>query len=331
MTDSATRRRVWVNGVLFALTVVSTFVVGLGLSLSYLYPNSTLDQSPAAEPGLQAFLEPRVLFLALLYSGVLMIILVGHELGHYLTCRRYGLEATLPYFIPAPNIIGTFGAFIKIKSPISRKQELFDVGAAGPLAGFVLALPALLVGLACSKVVPFPSGEGSLSLGEPMLLKLAAGLFFGHIPAGADIVLHPVGFAGWVGLLVTALNLFPVGQLDGGHVAYALVGRKRKFVSSTALGAFLVLGVFFFVGWFVWGIAGLLFVLVRRTGRPRPLHRLAIRLKHPPVQDEDVPLGRGRTILAAIVIAIFILSFIPDPIKGYSLLALLSRAGAGVK
>jgi membrane-associated protease RseP (regulator of RpoE activity) len=322
MTESTTGRRVWVNGVLFVLTSLSTFIVGLGLALSYVYPDSPGTHPPVGSP-VRAFLEPRVLVLGILYAAVLMVILAGHEIGHYLTCRRYGLVATLPYFIPAPNLFGTFGAFIKIKSPITRKQELFDVGAAGPLAGFILALPALVVGLAFSKVMPVTQGEGTMILGEPLLLKLTSLLFFKHIPAGADIVLHPVGFAGWVGLLVTSINLFPVGQLDGGHIAYAMVGRMRKRVSSAALLAFTVLGVFCFVGWFIWGIAGLLFVLVIRLKRPRRLYYILSRLAHPPLPDEDVRLTRGRLIVGGLIILIFILSFIPAPVKGFSLLALL--------
>jgi len=330
MTDFTAGRRVWVNGVLFVLTSISTFIVGLGLALSYIYPDS-LGVNPPAGSSVRAFLEPRVIVLGLLYAAALMVILSGHEIGHYLTCRRYGLAATLPYFIPAPNLAGTLGAFIKIKSPITRKQELFDVGAAGPLAGFILALPALVVGLAFSKVVPVTQGEGTMILGEPLLLKLVSLLFVKHLPAGADIVLHPVGFAGWLGLLVTSINLFPVGQLDGGHVAYAMVGRMRKRVSSAALLAFIVLGVFCFFGWFIWGIAGLLFVLIIRLKRPARLYHFLGRLVHPPLPDEDVRLSHGRLMVGALVILIFILSFIPAPVKGLSLLALLKHAGAGVK
>jgi membrane-associated protease RseP (regulator of RpoE activity) len=328
-----TSRKPWLNGVLFVLTFASTFFVGLGLSLPYIFADTFRGGPGVIEVDwdFQAFLDPRVLALGLLYAGVLMVILTGHELGHYLTCRRYGLAATLPYFLPAPNLFGTLGAFIKIKSPINWKRQLFDVGAAGPLTGFILSLPALAIGLAFSKVVPGALSGGTLELGEPLLLKLGSALHFGRIPAGSDIFLHPVAFAGWVGLLVTSINLLPVGQLDGGHVAYALVGRQRKLVSSLTLGALILLGVFFFVGWLIWGGLGLLFVLVVRLKRPGFLYRLASRLRHPQILDEDVPLDRGRMIVGALVILIFILSFIPDPIKGMSLLGLLKQAGLGVK
>jgi membrane-associated protease RseP (regulator of RpoE activity) len=268
-----------------------------------------------------------------------MTILTAHELGHYLTCRRYGLAATLPFFIPAPNLpyfvptpnlayfvrspslFGTFGAFIKIK-PINWKRQLFDVGAAGPIAGFILSVPALAIGLSFSKIVPGGLSKGTLTLGEPLLLKIGSALILGPLPDGSDIFLHPAAFAGWVGLLVTSLNLLPIGQLDGGHVAYALLGKKRKLASSIALAALVVLGLFFFSGWLIWGIIGLAFALVVRLKRPVGLYRLAIRLVHPPIQDETAPLGRGRAILGLILILIFILSFIPDPVKGMSLLGL---------
>ncbi len=323
-------RKVWLNGVLFVLTVASTFVVGLGLSQAYVHPDSPV-LSPDSGFGLASFLEPQILLLAGLYAAVLMAILTAHELGHYLTCRRYGLAATLPYFLPFPNLFGTLGAFIKIKSPISLKRQLFDVGAAGPLAGFCLALPALAAGLAFSKVSTAAAGEGTLALGEPLLLKLASAVFFRGLPAGADIVLHPVAFAGWVGLLVTSINLFPLGQLDGGHVAYAMFGRAKRYLASVSLAAFLLLGVFSFAGWLIWGGLGLLFAGIVRLKRPRRLYWAALRLKHPQVYDEDVPLDRKRMVVGLVVILIFVLSFIPDPVKGYSLLGLLKQAATGVK
>ena len=335
------RHEVRLNAALFGLTVLSTFGVGLELGFGYLHPASP-NAPPVPQPP-AAYFEPRVLVLGVLYAAVLMTILTAHELGHYLTCRRYGLAATLPFFFPAPNLpffiptpggvpslslFGTFGAFIRIKSPIAWKRQLFDIGAAGPLAGAALAFPALLVGLGFSRVVAIQE-PGAVSLGEPLLLKLGSLLFFGRHAGG--VVLHPVAFAGWVGLLVTALNLFPLGQLDGGHIAYALVGRRRKLVSRLALSAFLVLGVFFSIAWLVWGTLGLLYGVILRVKRPAGLYRLAVRWQHPPVFDEDSPLDRRRVVLAIILAVVFVLSFIPDPIQGTSLVALLKRAPAGVK
>lgn len=309
MDDLRPRPRIWLNAFLFGLTFLSTFFVGVVWSMSYLHAESLAARGDL-ELGPWAFAEPPVLLLSLLYAVVLMVILVGHELGHYLTCRRYGLSATLPYFIPFPTLIGTLGAFIKIKSPIRFKRHLFDIGANGPLAGFLLAVPALAVGLAFSKVVPALPREGAIVFGEPLVFKLLGNLFFGDAPAGTDLVLHPVAFAGWVGILVTSFNLLPLGQLDGGHIAYALIGRRTRLLSRGLIAAFVLMGVFFWVGWFIW--AGVMFVLG---------------LKHPRLVDEDEPLTRGRMILSLVVLLIFVLSFIPDPVKGFDLRTVLNSFG----
>jgi membrane-associated protease RseP (regulator of RpoE activity) len=202
------------------------------------------------------------------------------------------------------------GAFIKIRSPITRKQQLFDVGVAGPLAGFVLALPALVYGLSLSKAVPHIPEEGSIFFGEPLLFKLLSDSMFRGAPENFDLILHPVAFAGWVGALVTALNLFPIGQLDGGHVVYALFGKRSKKFARPVLVIFIVMGVFFWIGWFVWAI------LIRFIG-----------LKHPHIWDEEVPISLGRRWIAVLVVLIFIFSFIPDPIKGGSLLDMVRGTG----
>ena len=299
------KSRPWLNGLLAALTAVSTFFVGLGWAGSYVYAE-LLSRNPGMVLGKSELWAPRVLGLALLYAAALMIILVGHELGHYLTCRRYGIEATLPFFIPAPTLIGTMGAFIRIKAPVTRKRQLFDIGIAGPLTGFVLALPALAVGLALSKTVPALPSESTIVFGDPLLLKLLARFLTGPIPPGYDLILHPVAFAGWVGMLVTALNLFPVGQLDGGHISYAVFGPKSKTLGRVFLAAFVVMGVVFWVGWLLW--AGIILILGAR---------------HPRTWDEDSPLGSARTALAALIAVIFILTFIPDPVRGDNLLDII--------
>jgi len=296
------KSRPWLNGLLFALTVASTFVVGLGWAASYAYAE-LLSRTPDYVLGKAELRAPRVVGLALFYAAALMVILAGHELGHYLTCRRYGIEATLPFFIPAPTLIGTMGAFIRIKSPVTRKRQLFDIGIAGPLTGFILALPALAVGLALSKTVPALPRESTIVFGDPLLLKLLARWIVGPIPPGYDLILHPVAFAGWVGALVTALNLFPIGQLDGGHISYAVFGPKSRKLGYLFLGAFVAMGVVFWVGWLLW--AGLILILGAR---------------HPRTWDEESPLGSTRTVLATLAALIFILTFIPDPVRGYNLL-----------
>jgi membrane-associated protease RseP (regulator of RpoE activity) len=315
MNDAPHREKTWPNGLLFVLTVLSTCFVGLGWSASYLFFES--GANPVAEAG-RALGDPRVFPLSALYAAVLMTILVGHELGHYLTCRRYDVAATLPYFIPAPTLIGTLGAFIRIKSPIYYKRQLFDIGANGPLIGFFLALPALVAGLAFSRVTAYvPTGD-IITFGEPLLFKLLSALFFGQTPEGSALVLHPVGFAGWVGIMVTSFNLIPFGQLDGGHISYALLGRKARLVSQGVVAIFVFMGVFFWAGWFLWAAVMLFFEFKSK-----------FRLRHPPVLDEDAPLGPKRRFLSVLVILIFILSFIPDPVKGYDLLSLFKGLAGG--
>jgi len=305
------KQRTWLNILLFVITVVSSFFVGLTWSVNYVYADKIVNNS-IGTVGLRDFLDPDVLALSIMYAVVLIGILLAHEMGHYLTCRWYRIDATLPYFIPfpPPSPIGTMGAFIKIRSPITRKQQLFDVGVAGPLAGFILALPALVYGLSLSKAVPHIPQEGSIIFGEPLLFKLLGDIFFRGAPENFDLILHPVAFAGWVGALVTALNLFPIGQLDGGHIVYAVFGKKSRKFAKPVLGAFLLMGVFFWIGWFVWAI------LIGFIG-----------LKHPRIWDEDISISEGRRWIAVLVVLIFIFSFIPDPVKGGSLLDLVRGTG----
>ncbi len=293
------QRKVWINALLFVLTVLTTFFVGLTWSLSYVHAEAlSSDSLPALN--LRAVLDFRVLALSALYALVLLTILVGHELGHYLTCRKYSLDATLPYFIPAPTLLGTFGAFIRIKSPITGMQQLFDVGAAGPVMSFLLSLPAVAVGLAFSKAVPALPAEGSLVFGEPLLFRILGAFLFKGVPDGYDIVLHPVGVAGWAGLLVTAINLFPIGQLDGGHIAHALFGKESGIISKIFIVGFLVLGVFYYMGWIVMALIVILIGMKRR-----------------PTYEKEPPLSRGRKTAAVLIVGIFLLSFVPDPIRGY--------------
>lgn len=315
MNDAPTRPRTWVNGLLFVLTVLTTCYAGLSWSANFLFFESASAAGPdpiaAAARGLG---DPLLFPLSGLYALALMAILVAHEMGHYLTCRRYDVDATLPYFLPGPPFLGTFGAFIRIKSRIDRKRELFDIGANGPIAGFILSLAALVAGLAFSRLAPFTPSEGSISFGEPLLFKLLTSLFFGRVPEGQAVVLHPVGFAAWAGFLVTSLNLLPISQLDGGHVAYAVLGRRARLVSRALIASLAVMGVFFWPGWLVFGAVILFFDF-----------KFKLRLKHPPVLDEDLPLDRGRRFRAVLVVLIFALSFIPDPVKGFSLFDLFKR------
>ncbi len=304
MRDAATPERTWLHGLLFVLTVLTACYAGLLWSGSFLAFQGGAVSGPAPLPR-DAPLFP----LSALYAAVLMAILAAHEAGHYLTCRRHGVDASLPYFIPGPPFLGTFGAFIRIRSPLYFKKQVFDVGANGPLAGFALTVPALAVGLALSEVVPFTPTPGTIDFGEPLLFKLAAALILGPVPEGSEVVLHPVGWAAWVGLLVTSINLVPLGQLDGGHVLYAVLGRRAQAVSKAMVGFMAVMGVFFHTTWIL--LAAVMLVVERRNGT---------RLKHPEVVDESVPLDPPRRLRAALVLAVFVLSFIPAPVVGFSLI-----------
>jgi len=207
------KQRTWLNILLFVVTIVSCFLVGLTWSINYEYADDIVNGS-IGSIGIEDFMNPDVILLSLVYAVALIGILLAHEMGHYLTCRFYGIDATLPYFIPfpPPSPIGTMGAFIKIRSPITRKQQLFDVGVAGPLAGFILALPAMVYGLSMSKAVPPIPEEGSIIFGEPLLFKLLSESFFKGAPENFDLILHPVAFAGWIGALVTALKICASGS-----------------------------------------------------------------------------------------------------------------------
>lgn len=269
---------------LFLATIVTTIIAG------------------ALQQGVDPFADPWQLYRGIPFSFTLLLILGTHEMGHYLVSRKHLLDVTLPYFIPAPPIpfiIGTFGAFIRIRSPMQDKRALLDVGCAGPLTGVAIAVPVLLVGLNLSPVTMLP-GEGAhgLVLGEPLLFQFLSWLTFGPLPPEANIILHPVAFAGWIGLLVTALNLIPVGQLDGGHVAYALFPAQHRRISLTCLFLLVVCGFWFWHGWLMWAL--LLYLLGFR---------------HPPPYHYWVPLDRRRRLLGFITILVFILTFTPIPFK----------------
>ena len=237
------------------------------------------------------------------YSATILAILGCHEFGHYFACRYYDVDASLPYFLPLPliSLTGTHGAFIRIREPIPSKRMLFDIGIAGPIAGFLVAVPALFFGVALSTVAPIGPEEGQLWLGEPLLVQLASRVIWGSIPDSQTLLLHPIGFAAWFGLLATALNLFPIGQLDGGHISYAVLGRRSTYVTIMTIVAAIALA-FRSASWIVWTI--LMLVMLATFG-----------LRHPHTVDEHIPLDRTRLILAAVAAIIFALCFTPAPIE----------------
>ena len=232
------------------------------------------------------------------YALTLLTILFFHEMGHYLTARYYGMDVTLPYFIPAPPplLIGTLGAFIRMKSPPLNRRALLYVGAAGPIAGFCVALPAMIYAYATASVVPLTPNPNSLSFAEPLLLQAMGQMILGPVQEGYAIQLNSVGLAAWFGIFVTVLNLLPMGQLDGGHITYAIVGPYARYVSWVVVCLLLVLG-FYFLGWFLWAVLGWL------TSRRPQL-----------VLDPYTPLDRRSFIVAGIALAIFVLCFMPIPI-----------------
>jgi len=260
---------------------------------------STLLAYAVFQRGTNVLREPMRIFEGLPFSLTLMTILLGHELSHYLASKKHHTKATLPYFIPAPiTLIGTFGAFIKMKSPIITRRALVDIGASGPIAGFVLSVAAALVGLSFSSVVPMGEAKGALELGDSLVFSFLAHAIFGRLPESYQILLHPVAFAGWIGLFVTSLNLIPIGQLDGGHIAYAFLGEGHRFVSITLVVVLLLLGLAFWEGWAFWGVA-----------------MLVLGLNHPPVIHWEVPLDATRRITGVFALFIFIVTFMPWPFR----------------
>ncbi len=242
------------------------------------------------------------------YSTTILSILGAHELGHYLACRYYQVDASRPFFIPVPplpplpSLTGTLGAFIRIREPIPTKRMLFDIGAAGPFAGFLVAVPALFIGTSLSPVVALPDDKSQLlTLGDPLLLKMAAWLTWGHIPEGYTLNMHPMLFGAWFGLLATALNLFPIGQLDGGHITYAVFGRRSSAVTIASIGVAVGLA-FLSTSWIVWTV-----LLIAMT--------LAMGPHHPRTIDEEVPLDRTRLWLAAAALLMLIVCFTYNPIE----------------
>ncbi|MQA29788.1 MAG: site-2 protease family protein [Luteitalea sp.] len=243
------------------------------------------------------------------YSGTILAILGCHELGHYFACRYYDVDASLPYFLPLPPpfpLTGTLGAFIRIREPIPSKRMLFDIGIAGPIAGFLVAVPALFFGLSLSRVGPVPPDMNGLSLGEPLLFKLAAWLLFGSQPENYSLNLHPIAFAAWFGLLATALNLFPIGQLDGGHISYSVFGRKSSYITLAMVAVAIGLTLLSY-SWLVWTV--LMVAMLFTFG-----------WHHPRTFDEHVPLDHSRKVLAAVALIIFVLCFTPAPIQPLQLI-----------
>ncbi len=274
------RRFPLINLFLFIATVLTTLMAG------------------AMHAGVDIFHSPLEFYKGYPFSIALLLILLCHEMGHYYLSRRWRIEASLPYFLPVPPpfFAGTMGAVIKMKGPIPERKALLDVGAAGPLAGFIVAIPTIIVGLQLSEIRPHTEMMGfSITLGSSLLFELLTKLVLNVDTSSFDIILHPIALAGWFGLLVTALNLMPVGQLDGGHIVYALTRRYHRFAALLSLVAVLLLSIWW-RGWFVWAIVILIFGF-----------------RHPPVMNEYVSLDPSRKLVGVFCILVFILTFTPVP------------------
>ncbi len=323
--------RVWIHWVLLALTLATTTLTGgchyLGFEQAFapvdaVIPDSAMtlpspDTTFGAIAGVvmgivmalaaagRLMMDPVFMAHGLWYSLTILAILGCHEMGHYLACKYYGVDASRPYFLPAPlPLTGTLGAFIRIRSRIPHKVALFDIGIAGPIAGFVVAVPALFIGLALSTVVALPEDQSNLmSMGEPLLFRGVAWLLFGTVPDDSTINLHPMAFAAWFGLLATALNLFPIAQLDGGHVAYAVLGRRAIWITMAMV--FVAVGLTYVSSsWIAWTVMLLLMLVF-------------VGPRHPPTLDDDVPLDTMRLWLALFALVMLVLCFTPAPLEPF--------------
>jgi membrane-associated protease RseP (regulator of RpoE activity) len=288
------RRSLGIALSLFALTIVTTLAAGAEIGAAY-----AQNKAPAFDSffGIyaDAYHNPRLLLVGIPFAGTLLGILLAHELGHFFACRHYKLSASYPYFIPVPTMIGTMGAFIRIRSPIMNRKSLFDVGLSGPVVGFALAIPALAFAIVRSKIVPGIEASSPVLFGEPLAIRWLLALLRPHVAAG-DLLLHPVGRAAWVGLFATSLNLLPGGQLDGGHILYSLASGAHKRV-TLAVALCLIPLIYFWPGWLLWAVL-----------------LLAIGFRHPPLMDRRTPLDTGRRVWAFAGLLIFALTFMPAPI-----------------
>jgi membrane-associated protease RseP (regulator of RpoE activity) len=291
--------REWIiAAILFGATVISTTFAGL------FYFKGDIGFFRALR---SIILHPSLMLYGLPFSIPLISILLAHELGHFIACRYYGMRCTPPFFLPFPiSIVGTLGAFIKIKSPFRHKRALFDIGVAGPLAGFIFTIPTLWIGISRSRLIPKGIlGHGGFSFGEPLIFRLIGMLASGYSPSRHDMLANPIAMAGWFGLLATSLNLLPIWQLDGGHIAYAIFGRSwQKALSIIAILPIVVLGLL------SWRIPTYLFIGILLL-----ILGTRLRFYHPPTLFDEDELGPGRLLIGLLALLILILSFTPIPIS----------------
>lgn len=307
------RPRYWLHALLLLATILTTLVVGARMEFNFLHNLPAFaagDEFLPFFPVEWVFAQPSRLLLGIPFSATLLLILLAHEMGHYLLCRYYGVYATLPFFIPAPTLIGTLGAVIRIKSPIRSRAALFDIGIAGPIAGFIVAVSVLLVALTLSKPLAPGMGPSDIYLGYPLIFDLVHRLVAVVAPTlGVStlpfnrVYLHPTAVAAWVGMFATALNLLPSGQLDGGHIVYALWPRAHRYISWITVFVLLYLGRQY-IGWRVW--AGLVAAMNIVSWRQH--------------QAPDYPeIHNSRLVMALLGLLMLILTLTPVPFRGAGL------------
>ncbi len=298
------KRRYWLHALLLLLTVFTTLVVGARLQYNFEHNLPAFSLEDSIFPVRWAIGHPSHLLLGIPFSATLLLILLAHEMGHFLYCVRYRVSATLPFFIPAPTLIGTFGAFIRIRSPIRSRAALFDIGIAGPIAGFVVGVVVLAFSLVYSKPMAHMAAASDIQFGYPLIFRLVQGVLTLVLPASShvhlnlrQVYLHPTAVAAWVGMFATALNLLPGGQLDGGHIVYSVSPRVHRRVSRITVVLLVLMTVFWF-GWLLWS------VLLMVTG-----------MRHPQVSVEP-DLGSQRRLLALCALIMLALTFVPAPFGG---------------
>ena len=279
---------------LFAATAVTTLAAGVQFANAY-----ALGRAPALDEFytgyFKPFTNPHLFLSGVPFACTLLGILLAHELGHFFACRHYHIRATYPFFVPAPTLIGTLGAFIRIRSPIINRRALFDMALAGPLVGFLIAVPALGIAILYSKVAAPGAASLEPAFGRALIERLLEAWLRPDV-SPSRLLLHPVGRAAWVGLFATALNLLPAGQLDGGHILCAVTSERHRWISIAVALVLLPLGWFYWLGWFLWAVL-----------------LLAVGFRHPPLLDGWEPLDRTRRIWAAVAMVMFLLCFMPAP------------------